>query len=336
MTDVRTEAQDLVESFPEDIDADEHEVIQKLETLTSSEFMVPLEEAVRTVLNQYKRDYGGDGQFTFGQSSDIGEMDVGELTVENDDDWFSIRGQVQSHLELTDDQKEHIHQRGVIGDDTGTTKYTIWKSDVEKVSDSDTLTLEEGKSYKLEGVLGNEYQGKIGIELRNTTEVTEIDEEFDPPEWDIEFSGCIIDVQSRSGLIMRCTEEDCTRPLNKGKCREHGDVNGEATLRLKGVIDNGHEVHEAVFLTEETEEITSISLEEAKEMRAESLDSETAINEMKPKFLGQYYTIRAKQYKNNILVIEFEQESSNWDDEQSQLLQRLEQFKSNSTMEVEG
>ena len=122
-----------------------------------------------------------------------------------------------------------------------------------------------------------------------------------------EFEGALVDIQRGSGLIKRCPEDDCTRVLQNGRCSEHGEVEGEFDLRIKGVLDDGETVQEVIFDQEMTEELTGITLEEAKERAMDALDTSVVAEDMRSEVLGTYYRVRGPTFGRYVLVNEFEE-----------------------------
>ena len=144
------------------------------------------------------------------------------------------------------------------------------------------------------------------MKLNKTTSIEEVDEEFEVGDNEDEVEGALVDIQSGSGLIKRCPEEDCTRVLQNGRCSEHGEVEGEFDLRIKGVLDDGDEVTEIIFDQDATEELTDITLEEAKEMAMDALDTEVVADEMSEGILGYYYRVTGPTFGRYVLVNEQE------------------------------
>jgi len=224
---------------------------------------------------------------------------------------------------LTEKQEPHIHQQGKIGDDTGTTVFTVWNNAVES-GDEQRLTFNEGQSYLLEGVVGNVYQGDTGVEVRDDTGVIETDQSFSPPKYDTHLTGALIDIQGGSGLIQRCSDEDCTRVLNsQGQCKDHGNVDGQETLRLKAVLDDGEQNYTVVILDELTAEMTGIDLNEALSIMEEELNKEAVLDQMMARVLGRHYEIRGYEYTNNIVAKEVEPVTKEWTAEAKEILESI-------------
>ncbi|MFB6187428.1 MAG: replication factor A, partial [Halobacteriaceae archaeon] len=184
---------------------------------------------------------------------------------------------------------------GLLGDSTGTIKFTAWaKSDLEE--------LEEDTVYRLENIVTDEYEGRYSVKLNRTTTIEELDEDIDVGSSDVEFTGAMVDIQSGSGLIKRCPKEDCTRVLQNGRCSEHGDVEGEFDLRVKAVLDNGTETQEVIFDQDITEGITGITLEDAKQQAMDALDTSVVADQMREDLIGKYYRAKGPSMGRYILA----------------------------------
>ncbi|MFB6113782.1 MAG: replication factor A [Halodesulfurarchaeum sp.] len=276
MSDVTSAAREIHEQFDEHLDIDVEDVQDRLERLVT-EYKVPLSEARRSVENHYL-DAAGLERDDLGRGSNT-DVDVEDVT--EPDQWVNLTAKV---VDLWEPRSDAVAQVGLLGDETGTIKFTAWaKSDLED--------LEEGEVYRLENVVTDEYQGRYSVKLNRTTTITHLDTDIEVGDNESTVEGALVDVQSGSGLIKRCPEEGCTRVLQNGRCSEHGEVDGEFDLRIKGVVDDGKSVHEVIFDREATEELTGVSLEEAKTMAKDALDTTVVADEMSDMILGRYYRV---------------------------------------------
>jgi replication factor A1 len=288
MSDVRQDARELHERFSEHLDVTEDEIAERLDTLIS-EYKVPKEEARRSVESHYLEEAGLDRD-ELGAGG--GNPTVQVEDIEEDEQWVDLTGKV---VDLWEPGHESIGQVGLLGDETGTIKFTAW-------AESDLPALEEGAVYRLSNVVTDEYQGRFSVKLNRTTSIEELDEDVEVGENSAEVEGALVAMQSGSGLIKRCPEEDCTRVLQNGRCSEHGDVEGEFDLRIKGVLDDGTDVHEVIFDEEATEALTGTSLEEAKQRAMDALDTEVVADDMRASTLGKYYRVRGPQLGRYVLA----------------------------------
>jgi replication factor A1 len=207
---------------------------------------------------------------------------------------------------------------GLLGDETGTIKFVAFET-------SDLPELEEGKSYRLENVVSDEYQGNYSVKLNRTTEIIELDDDIEPDDNTDSVTGAIVEVDDGYGLIRRCPNNDCGKKLNDGRCRDHGEVDGDDDLALKLAVDTGLEVFTAYFDREETVELTDINLDEALDIAHEEIDRSAVIDEMEPKLLGQYITVTGPTWEDdyggdNIKANEYESNPNIGVDDTEQML----------------
>ncbi|EMA16949.1 replication factor A [Haloarcula marismortui] len=293
-SDLRTHATEIHEQFSDQLEIDVDDVVERLDTLVN-DYQVPISEARRSVVNTYLDEAGMDRD-QLGGGDGGGNEQVNVADVDAPEEWVDVRATV---VELWEPRADAVSQVGLLGDETGTIKFTKW-------SKSDLPSLEEGKSYALRNVVTDEYQGRFSVKLNRTTTIEELDEAIEVGDDSVEADGALVDIQSGSGLIKRCPEDDCTRVLQNGRCSEHGEVEGEFDLRIKGVLDDGEEVTEVIFDEDATEELTGIALEEAKEMAMDALDTTVVADEMRQKILGRYYRVRGPTFGRYLLADEQE------------------------------
>ncbi|MFB6160379.1 MAG: replication factor A [Haloferacaceae archaeon] len=291
MTDLRTHAEEIAAQFSDHLEVDADEVEERLENLVN-EYRVPVEEARRSVTNAYLDEAGLERDEIRSGGSERAAVEE----IDSDGEWVDLRVKV---VDLWEPRSDSIAQVGLLGDESGTTRFVAFET-------SDVPEIEEGKVYELGNVVTDESQGNYSVKLNRTTTVTEVDADIEVGDSAETVEGALVDVQSGSGLIKRCPEEDCTRVLQNGRCSEHGQVEGEFDLRIKGVVDDGEEVHEVIFDRETTEALTGIDLETAKEMAKDALDTTVVADEMREDVLGQYYRVSGPTLGRYLLVDEFE------------------------------
>ena len=293
MSDLDTTASEIHAQFSDKIDGlTEEDVRSRLDTLVN-EYRVPLDEARRSLRSTYLVEAGMDRDELGGGDNET--MLVGD--VDEDEQWIDVRVKV---ADLWEPRSDSISQVGLVGDDSGTIKFVAFTT-------SELPKLEEGRSYALSNVVTDEYQGNYSIKLNKTTGITELDEEIEVGDDSTTVEGALVDIQSGSGLIKRCPEESCTRVLQNGRCSEHGEGEGEFDLRIKGVLDDGDEVHELIFNREATEALTDIGIEEAKEMAMDALDTTVVADEMRTTVLGSYYRVSGPTLGRYVLANETEE-----------------------------
>jgi replication factor A1 len=265
------------------------EIEQRLHSLVD-DFKVPTEEARRSVVSYYSKLHPKQGSAS---STEVIYSKIKDINAE--DRWISVRVRV---VQLWEPNSQSIAQVGLLGDETGTIKFTSW-------SNAKLPILKDGQSYSLRNVVTKSWQGRFSISLNKASEIAPLDEEVVVGRAEEEISGTIIDVQSGSGLIKRCPE--CSRVVVKGYCAEHGNVSGVYDLRIKGVLDNGEIVTDVLFNRELTERLTGITLAEAKEMAMEALDQNVIADSMKAVIIGRFYLVRGNKTPRWLLITDFKE-----------------------------
>jgi replication factor A1 len=265
------------------------EIERRLHSLVD-DFKVPTEEARRSVVSYYSKLHPKQGSAS---STEVIYSKIKDINAE--DRWISVRVRV---VQLWEPNSQSIAQVGLLGDETGTIKFTSW-------SNAKLPILKDGQSYSLRNVVTKSWQGRFSISLNKASEIAPLDEEVVVGRAEEEISGTIIDVQSGSGLIKRCPE--CSRVVVKGYCAEHGNVSGVYDLRIKGVLDNGEIVTDVLFNRELTERLTGITLAEAKEMAMEALDQNVVADSMKAVIIGRFYLVRGNKTPRWLLITDFKE-----------------------------
>ncbi|OYR40084.1 replication factor A [Halorubrum sp. Ib24] len=291
MSELRQEAEAIAEQFSDHLDVDADEVEERLENLVN-EYRVPLDEARRSVTNSYLEDAGMERDELGRGGSESVLVDE----IDEDEQWVDLRVTL---VDLWEPRSDSISQVRLLGDESGTIKFVAFET-------SDLPELTEGQAYELSNVVTDEYEGSYSVKLNRTTQITEIDEEIEVGDNADTVEGALVDIQSGSGLIKRCPEDDCTRVLQNGRCSEHGQVEGEFDLRIRGVLDDGETVTEVIFDREATEKLTGMGLEEAKDMAMDALDTTVVAEEMADDVLGRYYRVTGPTFGRYVLVDEME------------------------------
>jgi replication factor A1 len=291
MTDLHQAAEDIREQFEDRLDLEVEAVEDRLDTLVN-EYSVPSDEARRSVISHYLEEADMDREELSGGGSE--EVDVAD--VDTAEEWIDLTVTV---VDLWEPRSDSVAQVGLVGDETGTIKFTKWAK-------SDLPDLELDQAYHLSNVVTDEYEGRFSVKLNRTTTIDPIEETIDVGDQTVTAEGALIDVQSGSGLIKRCPEEECTRVLQNGRCSEHGEVEGEFDLRIKAVLDDGESVHEVIFDQTATENLTGMTLEEAKDMAMDALDTSVVAEEMCADIVGRYYRVEGPQYGRYVLADDVE------------------------------
>jgi replication factor A1 len=263
------------------------EIESRLEQLINK-FKVPPEEARRNVINVFLKKHNiPKTEFFAPRETPV----VKASEIKEDSKWVTLWAKV---VQLWEANQESISQVGLLGDESGTIKFTKW------AKASALPAVEEGKSYIFKNITTSEWQGQFSVKINKTSEIIQINEDIEVGSTPTEFSGAIVDIQSGSGLIKRCPE--CNRALVKGACGEHGKVEGIYDLRVKAVMDDGEKVQDILLNREITEALTGITLEKAKEMATEALDQAVVLDMIKQKIVGRYFVVTGAKLDRFILV----------------------------------
>jgi len=288
--DLKALAEDIHTRFLEQgVTVPPSDIEQRLNSLIY-DFKVPIEEARRSVVSYFAKLHP---KGAIASKTEVIYGKIGDINTE--DRWINLRVRV---VQLWEPNSPSIAQVGLLGDATGAVKFTSW-------SNANLPLLRDGQSYSIRNAVTKSWQGRFSISLNKASEIIRLDEEVVVGRAEQEISGAIIDVQSGSGLIKRCPE--CSRVIVKGHCAEHGEVSGVYDLRVKGVLDNGEIVSDALFNREMTERLTGITLEAAKEMAMEALDQNVAADAIKAVVIGRYYRLRGNKTPRWLLITDFEE-----------------------------
>jgi len=263
------------------------DIEQRLSTLVR-DFKVPVEEAKRSVISYFVKLHPEENV-----TSDAVVDFTKIIDIKTEDRWINLRVRV---VQLWEPNSPSIAQVGLLGDETGTIKFTSW-------SNANLPILRDAQSYSIRNVVTKSWQGRFSVSLNKASEIAPLGEDVAVGRAEEEISGAIIDVQSGSGLVKRCPQ--CSRVVVKGHCAEHGKVSGVYDLRLKGVLDDGETVSDVLFNREMTEKLTGITLQAAKEMAMEALDQNVVADAMKATVIGRYYSVRGNKTLRWLLVTDF-------------------------------
>ncbi len=249
------------------------------------QFKVNGDEAKRSVIRVLAESAGIDlSTLHKGNSTPIHVANVKE-----DSKWVTLRVKVAQIWENTSDK---ITQTGLIGDETGIIKFTMWES-------ANLQPMEEGKSYEIRNAVTSMYIERFQIKLNKNTVIVQLKEDINVRQEE-EFTGAIVSIQSGTGLIKRCPE--CNRQIRNGICAEHGKVEGIFDLRIKAVLDNGNEIKELLLDAEQTFKITGINLARAKEIATEALDQSAVAQVIEDMLMGRYYHVKGNSTGRYIIV----------------------------------
>jgi replication factor A1 len=189
---------------------------------------------------------------------------------------------------------------GVLADDTGKVQFSAWKD--FGLVEGDVLRIEGGYVKSWRGIPQLSFDERATVAklttdaLPATAELTQ-----SPRMWiedlaergggvDVTIRGILIDIKDGSGLVYRCPE--CRRVLRKNVCRIHGEVQGNADLRVKGVVDDGSGAITAVFGKDLTELLLEKTVDECIAQAKEAMDQEVVRDELADLLIAQPVEVR--------------------------------------------
>lgn len=263
-----------------------------------------------TVMNASVREWEGNPELNIGDNTTIepasdslsvpyevgGETKL--LELDQGDRGRTITVRVEEVEERTIDGRDGQTTilSGVFSDDTARLPFTDWDPHTE---------IAEGETVRIENVYVQEYRGAPSINLSEFSTVTPVDTEFESPgspkysireardtngAYDITVRGHLVGIQDGSGLIQRCPE--CGRLVQKGRCRQHGEVEAIDDLRTKAILDDGTSVITVILGTELTEEIYGGDVSAARAEAEEKMDQEVVMASIRDDIVGREFEVR--------------------------------------------
>jgi replication factor A1 len=206
----------------------------------------------------------------------------------------SVRAKV---IQEWDASHERMLQSGLLGDETGTIKFVIWK-------EAGKEKLEIGAVYNIFYALVDEFNGRLSLNLNTATLIKD--------EGDIQVSGgtvavrgAIVHIAPGSGIIKRCPVEGCNRALSRQNyCPVH-EIQPKFIydLRIKGWLDDGEKTHNILLQREVVESLTGMTLGSAQEIAENNpLGMDEVFLRMRDAVLGRYIICHGREIDNRILV----------------------------------
>ncbi len=200
-------------------------------------------------------------------------------------------------VQVRDGTHDRMLQAGILGDETGTLRFVIWKEDGKEQLEPDTV-------YNIYYAVVDEYNGRLSLTLNSAMYIAdEGDIEVGRSETGV--SGAIVHVAPGSGLIKRCPVEGCSRTLSRQNyCPVHEiQPNFRYDLRLKAVLDDGTRARNILAQREIVEGLASLTLDEAIEVAENNpLGVDEVFNRISNAVLGRYYTCIGNEFDGRLLV----------------------------------
>jgi len=196
-----------------------------------------------------------------------------------------------------DASHERMLQSGLLGDETGTIKFVIWKE-----PGREKLTV--GGVYNIFYAQVDEFNGRLSLNLNGATILQE-ESDIAVSGGEAAFTGAIVHIAPGSGIIKRCPVEGCNRALSRQNyCPVH-EIQPDFVydLRIKGWLDDGEKTHSILLQRDAVEALTGINLAAAQEIAENNpLGMDEVFLQMRDKVLGRYVTCKGREIDNRLLV----------------------------------
>lgn len=197
----------------------------------------------------------------------IGDLNLNYIKV-------ALTGKV---VHLFEDTHAAIALAGLIGDETGVTRFVVWQKQLKE------NRLEEGKVYTLTNYKVNEYQGKVSIVTDTDSVAVESDKEITVQETPTETSDlkCFVVEVKKAAIVKLCDD-----PL--GDCKKKTKWGFDVRL----LLDSGQET---VTVDVRDFELLDLTITQVKKIVMESGNPNELNALMTEKLSGHYLTI-TKEY----------------------------------------
>ena len=206
----------------------------------------------------------------------------------------SVRAKV---IQEWDASHERMLQSGLLGDETGTIKFVIWKEAGKEKLAVDSV-------YNIFYALVDEFNGRLSLNL-NTATIMQDDGDILVSGGIVAIRGAIVHIAPGSGIIKRCPVEGCNRALSRQNyCPVH-EIQPKFIydLRIKGWLDDGEKTHNILLQRDVVESMTGITLDAAKEIAENNpLGMDEVFLRMRDAVLGRYITCHGREIDNRLLV----------------------------------
>ena len=192
---------------------------------------------------------------------------------------------------------DRMLQSGLLGDETGTIKFVIWKEPGKE-------SLVPGAVYNLFYAAVDEFNGRLSLTL-NAATILQEEGEIAVSGGEAAVTGAIVHIAPGSGIIKRCPVEGCNRALSRQNyCPVH-EIQPKFVydLRIKGWLDDGEKTHNILLQRDAVESLTGMTLAGAQEIAENNpLGMDEVFLQMRDKVLGRYITCHGREIENRVLV----------------------------------
>jgi len=167
------------------------------------EFGVPPAEAERTVMNELAREFGLPVSQGSGGGGAVEQKSLAALA---NGEWVTVECKV---VALTASPSPAIAQTGIVADESAAVRFVVW-------SRANAPLLEEGKWYRLESAVVDEYRGMLNLKVHSGTTIREVPHEGSLKPKITPVAGLAPGVTSVRGKVVQEWEATHDRILQSG------------------------------------------------------------------------------------------------------------------------
>jgi replication factor A1 len=206
----------------------------------------------------------------------------------------SVRAKV---VQEWDASHERMLQSGLLGDESGTIKFVIWKEPGKE-------KLAIGGVYNIFYAQVDEFNGRLSLNL-NTATIMQEDGDIPVSGGESVVKGSIVHIAPGSGIIKRCPVEGCNRALSRQNYCPIHEIQPKFVydLRIKGWLDDGEKTHNILLQRDAVESLTGITLDAAREIAENNpLGMDEVFIRMRDALLGRYIACYGREIDGRVLV----------------------------------
>lgn len=244
------------------------------------------------------------------EESDVPTKSVKDLVPPDEGFQVEVRVVRIGPRSVTVGEERRVVFDGIVADRTGAVQLSSWSD----------FGLTEGEAVRLVGgyVRGFRGQPQLVLDERSTVIRTEGRDLPEPAEWlrapprsialveddgggaTVSVEGIVVGLLPPSGLVYRCPT--CHRSVKSGICRIHGQVDGQADLRARIVLDDGTGALTVNAGRADTERLWGVTLDECRVRLREVPDPSLLEEQLLSTLLGRRLRVRGAGSKDDFGV----------------------------------
>jgi replication factor A1 len=269
------------------------------------------------------REFRGKPELTFTWKTRVGPASAAELPPVREDDLplrpvhgltppdegFRVRVRVvkvQARSVTVGEERRVVHE-GLIADASGSVAFSSWSD----------FQLHPGEAIQISAGYLRSFRGRTQVVMDERSSVARIDGAGlpDPAQFlrspprsiarveddgggeALAVEGIVVGLLPPSGLVYRCPT--CRRSVKSGICRVHGQVDGQADLRARIVLDDGTGALTVNAGREETERLWGVTLAEVRARLREQPDPSLIEEQILESLLGRRLRVRGLGTKDD-------------------------------------